>query len=82
MMATAGTAFGVVAILAMAIEWPKAAAAFGVVAYWLIAHGFKAFNDQLRFDCPPRAIHAAILKAGLVSSTRAAASRTSASRPR
>jgi len=70
MMGTAGTAFGVVAILAMAIECPKAAAAFGVVAYWLIAHGFKAF------------IHAVILKTGLVSSTRAAASRTSASRPR
>jgi hypothetical protein len=38
MMAVAGTAFGVVAILAMAIESPKAAAAFGVVAFWLVAH--------------------------------------------
>src|SRR6478672_13140575 len=34
------------------------------------------------FDCPPRAINADIVKAGSISSTRAAASRDSASRPR
>jgi hypothetical protein len=34
------------------------------------------------FDCPPRAIHAETVKVGSVSSTRAAASRASASRPR
>ena len=34
------------------------------------------------FDCPPRAIHADIVKAGSSSSRRAAASRASASRPR
>jgi hypothetical protein len=33
-------------------------------------------------DCPPRAIHADIVKAGSSSSRRAAASRASASRPR
>src|SRR5262249_8715361 len=34
------------------------------------------------FDCPPRAIYADMVKAGSVSSTRAAASRASTSRPR
>jgi len=34
------------------------------------------------FDCPPRAIHAEIVKPGSTSSRRAAASRASASRPR
>jgi hypothetical protein len=34
------------------------------------------------FDCPPTAIHPDIVKAGSISSRRAAASRASASRPR
>jgi hypothetical protein len=34
------------------------------------------------FDCPPQALHPDIVKAGLTSSRRAAASRASASRPR
>jgi len=38
--------------------------------------------NSFEFDCPPRAIHAEIVKAGSVSSTRATASRASASRPR
>jgi len=38
--------------------------------------------SSLEFDCPPRAIHADIVKAGSTSSRRAAASRASASRPR
>jgi hypothetical protein len=38
--------------------------------------------NSFEFDCPPRPIHAEIVKAGSVSSRRAAASRASASRPR
>ena len=38
--------------------------------------------SSFAFDCPPRAIHADIVKAGSTSSRRAAASRASASRPR
>src|SRR5947207_10279648 len=38
--------------------------------------------SSFAFDCPPRAIHADIVKPGSVSSTRAAASLVSASRPR
>jgi len=38
--------------------------------------------NSIAFDCPPRAIHADIEKAGSTSSSRAAASRASASRPR
>ena len=38
--------------------------------------------NSFAFDCPPRAINADIVKAGSISSTRAAASRASASRPR
>jgi hypothetical protein len=38
--------------------------------------------NSFALDCPPRAIHADIVKAGSVSSTRAAASRASSSRPR
>ena len=38
--------------------------------------------SSFAFDCPPRAIHEEIVKAGSVSSTQAAASRASASRPR
>jgi hypothetical protein len=38
--------------------------------------------NSFALDCPPRAIHADIVKAGSVSSTRAAASRVSSSRPR
>jgi len=54
-------------------------------AHW--AHsGNPAFRrpsiNSFAFDCPPRAIHPDIVKAGSVSSTRAAASRASASRPR
>jgi hypothetical protein len=39
MMTMAGTALGAIAILAVALECPRAAAAFGAVAYWLVAHG-------------------------------------------
>jgi hypothetical protein len=39
MMAIAGTAFAAAAVLAVALQSPKAAAAFGAVAYWLVAHG-------------------------------------------
>jgi hypothetical protein len=39
MMTIAGTALSIIAVLAVAIECPKSAAAFGVMAYWLIAHG-------------------------------------------
>jgi hypothetical protein len=39
MKAIVGTAFGVAAVLAVAIECPKAAAAFGALAFWLVAHG-------------------------------------------
>jgi hypothetical protein len=42
----------------------------------------KPSSCSFEFDCPPRAIHADIVKAGSSSSTRAAASRASASRPR
>ena len=38
--------------------------------------------NSFAFDSPPRAIYADIVKAGLISSTRAAASCASASRPR
>jgi hypothetical protein len=38
--------------------------------------------SSFEFVCPPRAIHADIVKAGSSSSRRAAASRASASRPR
>jgi hypothetical protein len=38
--------------------------------------------NSFAFDCPPRAIHADIVKPGSTSSRRAAASRASASRPR
>jgi hypothetical protein len=38
--------------------------------------------NSFEFDCPPRAIHVVIVKSGSTSSTRAAASRASASRPR
>jgi hypothetical protein len=38
--------------------------------------------SSFEFDCPPRAMKADIVKAGSTSSRRAAASRTSASRPR
>jgi hypothetical protein len=38
--------------------------------------------NSVAFDCAPRAIHADTVKAGSVSSRRAAASRASASRPR
>jgi hypothetical protein len=38
--------------------------------------------SSFEFDCPPRAVHSEIVNAGSVSSTRAAASRASASRPR
>jgi hypothetical protein len=38
-MAIAGTTLGVVALLAVALECPRAAAVFGAVAYWLVAHG-------------------------------------------
>jgi len=38
--------------------------------------------DSLAFDCLLRALHEEIVKAGSVSSTRAAASRASVSRPR
>jgi hypothetical protein len=38
--------------------------------------------SSFAFDCPPRAIHADIVKAGSSSSRRVAASRASASRPR
>jgi hypothetical protein len=38
--------------------------------------------SSFEFDCPPRAIHPDIVKAQSSSSTRAAASRASASRPR
>src|SRR5215467_2533506 len=48
--------------------------------------GTPAFRNpsinSFAFDCPPRAIHADIVKAGSTSSRRAAASRASASRPR
>ena len=54
------------------------------------AHHAHSGNPALRrpsicsfaFDSPPRAIYADIVKAGSISSTRAAASRASASRPR
>jgi len=39
MLTIVGTAFGVIAVLAVAIECPKAAAVLGAAAYWLIAHG-------------------------------------------
>ena len=38
--------------------------------------------SSFAFDCPPRAIHEVIVKAGSTPSRRAAASRASASRPR
>jgi hypothetical protein len=37
-MMTIGTAFATIAVLAFAFECPRAAAVFGAVAYWLIAH--------------------------------------------
>jgi hypothetical protein len=39
MAAIAGIAFAAVAVLAVALQYPKAAAAFGALAYWLVAHG-------------------------------------------
>jgi hypothetical protein len=38
-MTIAGTAFGAIAVLAVALECPPAAAVFGAAAYWLVAHG-------------------------------------------
>ena len=39
MVAIAGIAFAAAAVLAVALQYAKAAAAFGAVAYWLVAHG-------------------------------------------
>jgi hypothetical protein len=39
MLTIAGTTFGIAAILAVALECPRAAAVFGAMAYWLVAHG-------------------------------------------
>ena len=52
-----------------------------------VAHsGSPAFRSpsvsSVAFDCPPRAIHEEIVKAGSTSRRHAAASRASASRPR
>src|SRR6202163_4036215 len=52
-----------------------------------VAHsGSPAFRSpsvsSVAFDCPPRAIHEEIVKAGSTSRRDAAASRASASRPR
>jgi hypothetical protein len=38
-MTIAGTALGAIGILAVALECPRAAATFGALAYWLVAHG-------------------------------------------
>jgi hypothetical protein len=38
MMTIAGTASATIAILAVALECPLAAAVFGATAYWLVAH--------------------------------------------
>jgi hypothetical protein len=39
MLAIAGTVLGLAAVFAVAVECPKAAAAFGALAFWLVAHG-------------------------------------------
>ena len=55
-------------------------------AAYRVHSGNPAFRrpsiNSFAFDCPPRAIHSEIVNAGSTSSTRAAASRASASRPR
>jgi hypothetical protein len=38
-MMTIGTASAAIAILAVALECPRAAAVFGAAAYWLVVHG-------------------------------------------
>jgi hypothetical protein len=38
-MMTIGTALAAIAVLAVALECPRAAAVFGAAAYWLVAHG-------------------------------------------
>ena len=38
MMAMARTAFGAIAMFAVALECPRATAVFGAVPYWLVAH--------------------------------------------
>jgi hypothetical protein len=58
----------------------------GTRRYTGLHSGSPAFRRpsliSLVFDCPPRPIHADIVKAGSASSSRAAASRASMSRPR